>query len=104
VIERDDATTQGREPVSDGLYRVALSWLTINRSLLLESAALHFNFVHTTDFVQHAEITLHGALQGDYTMKFLIEDKEQELHTQDNRTWTAAGRPYDRCFPITCTC
>ena len=51
-------------------------------------------FVHTADFVQQTEITLHGVLQGDYTMRFFIDNKELELQKQDNRTWKTTGRPY----------
>ena len=34
----------GQRTCEQRLYRAALSWLTVNLSLYLESAALHFNF------------------------------------------------------------
>jgi len=85
------------------LYRAALSWLIINLSLYLDSAALHFIFVHTAHLGQHTEITLQGVLDRNYTLRLFIENEALELQTQDNRTWTLAQRPYVPYFPITHT-
>jgi len=75
-----------------------------NPSLYLDRAALHSNnSARTTDFGQHIEITLQTGLNREYTLRLFVENEEIGLHTQDNRTWTPAQRPYVPCFPVTCT-
>jgi len=82
------------------LYRAVLSWLIINLSLYLDSAALHFIFVHTADFGRHTEITLQGVLNRGDTLRLFIENEALELQMQANRTWTPAQRPYILFSPL----
>ena len=56
--------------------------------------------VHAADSGQHTELTLQSTLHRDYMLRFFIENNELELHTQDNRIWTPAQRPYVHCFPL----
>ena len=68
--------------------------LTINPSLYLDRAALHFNEVHPTNLGQHIEITLQDDLNRECTLRLFIENQEKELETKDNRTWTPTKRAY----------
>ena len=48
----------------------------------------------TSLFGQHIEIKLQSVLNREYTLRLFVGNEETELHTQDNRVWTPAQRPY----------
>ena len=85
-------TTQGRETVST--LNVYGARLTINPSLYLDRAALHFNEDHATDLSQHIEITFQDDQNRECTLRLFIENQEKEVETKDNQTWTPTQRAY----------
>ena len=64
-------------------------------------AALHLNYIHTSHFSKHTEITLQDVPNREYTLRLFVENVERELQKKDDHTWTPAQRQYVPYFPNT---